>query len=183
MTINTSPEGVATFRVEGLPTKFRTRLEPVFGDRIRNLSCLASARLNFTTYSLYIQGLCSKSLKKEGTVMALCYRLQLDIEADTIGEEVYYYGYGCDIPAEYRPFGGTPNDSGTSIFYSGDTVINTLLIDLSGSIPADEIGRISTLTGIGAIPEHADFIRVRFQENVLIDAAYHHRGGALVTAN
>ena len=183
MPISTTPEGVATFRVEGLPTKFRTKLEPVFGERIKNLSCLTSARLNFTTYSLYIQGLCSKSLKKKGAVMAGCYRLELDIEANTIGEEVYYYGYGCDIPIVYRPVGGAPSDSGTSIFYSGETIVNTLLIDLSGSIPVDEIGRIRTLTGIGTIPEHAGFIRIRFQGDILIDAAYHHMGGALVTAN
>lgn len=183
MTISTTPEGVRTFQVEGLPTKFRTKLDPVFGERIKNLCCLTSARLNFTTYSLYIQGLCSKSLKIKGAGLAGCYRLELNIEANTIGHEIYYYGYACDIPLMYRPVGGAPSDSGTSIFYSGGTIVNTLLIDLSGSIPVDEISRISTLTGIGGIPEHAGFIRIRFQGDTLIDAAYHHIGGARVTAN
>jgi len=115
--------------------------------------------------------------------MLMCYRLELDIEANTIGEEVYYYGYGCDIPTAYRPVGGTFMDSGTSIFYSGESVVNTLLIDLSGAIPTDEIQRIITLTGVGTIPEHANFIRVRFEGDTFVDAAYHHIGGALVTAN
>jgi len=183
MTINPTPEGVRVFRIEGFPTKFRTRLEPVFGERIKNLSCLASARLNLTTYSLYIQGLCSKSVRVKGTLMLMCYRLELDIEANTIGEEVYYYGYGCDIPTVYRPVGGASRDSGTSVFYSGESVVNTLLIDLSGSIPVEEIGRIRALSGIGEIPQHADFIRIRFRGETLLDAAYYHRGGALVTTN
>ena len=183
MTISATPEGVRVFRVEGFPTKFRTRLEPVFGDRIQKLSCLCSARLNLTTYSLYIQGVCSRSVRVKGALLAVCYRLELDIEADTIGEEVYYYGYGCDIPAAYRPVGGAFMDSGTAIFYSGESVVNTLLIDLSGAIPADEIQRIITLTGVGTIPEHANFIRVRFEGDTFVDAAYHHIGGALVTAN
>jgi len=119
----------------------------------------------------------------KGAMLAVCYRLELDIEANTVGEEVYYYGYGCDIPVAYRPIGGAYRDAGTSIFYSGDSVVNTLLIDLSGSIPAAEIERIITLTGIGVIPEHANFIRVRFQGDAFLDAAYHHIGGALVTAN
>ena len=183
MTISATPEGVRVFRVEGFPLKFRNALEPAFISRIQNLSCLCSARLDMTTYSLYIQGVCSKSISVKGATLAVCYRLQLDTANEAVGEEVYYYGYACNIPSVYRPLGGSLRDTGTSIFYDGDSVTNTLLIDLSGSIPSAEIDRIIALTSIGATPEHADFIRVRFQGDTFIDAAYHHIGGARVTAD
>lgn len=183
MTISATPEGVVSYLKEGLPQRIRDAIDPVFIDRIRNLSCLCSSRMGINIYAIYINGVCDRSTKVAGATLGSNYRLQLDTENNTIGTEVYYYGYGCDIPAAYRPNGGSFRDAGTSIFYDGDSVTNTLLIDLSGSIPSAEVDRIIALTSIGVTPEHADFIRVRFQGDTFIDAAYHHIGGARVTAD
>jgi hypothetical protein len=183
MTISASPQGVVSYLKEGLPQRIRDAIDPVFIDRIRNLSCLCSSRMGINIYSIYINGVCDRSVKVAGATLISNYRLQLDTENNTIGTEVYYYGYGCDIPAAYRPVGAVKRDIGTSIFYDQSSVTNNIFINLGGSIPVDEINRVIALTNIGSIPEHASGIRMCFQEGVIVYAAYHHIGGARVTAD